>query len=700
MQDVRVEFGSTDTRELSEAQITVLKQGLQERITACLRMEADALSAIRNRLAAIMEVGEPDHTTADELMEAMEEQTESLRDELEIYVELAQLGMAVGVVQHDFADAIKTIRSDIRALQPWQTQTGIFSRLHSSLRTAFEHLDGYLTLFTPLNKRLYRKSVTIRGENIALFLDGMFAERLEGSDIHLLSTDSFREHEIEGFPSTFFPAFVNLVENARYWVEETGAKPGKIVLDADGDDLTISDTGPGVSPRDRDAIFRVRLYPQEGRRTRIGVCSSPDRFSGGPGGSEARPSCGREGSDLQIGTPRRTALTLMEIHRWRPMSFEAFCEGVARNFIQTVIVVDDRARLTELVPLPPPTNIMVPPGRTFATRPPDEREPTDATDPVPATPLPAAPSHELNGMRLTRSFAKLGVTCGIYVPEQADSNEAEDVDDTVAMARHADVVVLDWQLGSDSNKARKIIRRILAQDGEENGRLRLIAVYTGEINLPTLREQVRLELLEAGIDIQSTDVDGSVALRGPSLKIVFLNKDRPGLPLGSPGLDETSLPSRLVTEFAEMSRGIMPAVALGSITAIRNSTHHVLAKFHARLDGALATHRVLIDNPEDAEIYAADLVAEELRTILEVTGVGAANAGIEVFENWVTYLAGTGHKFLVSASATDGLTPSSATKLLKSGVSGHEEARNSLKPVLGKDKFVLTALICFTLMLY
>jgi len=198
--------------------------------------------------------------------------------------------------------------------------------------------------------------------------------------------------------------------------------------------------------------------------------------------------------------------------------------------------------------------------------------------------------------------------------------------------------------------------------------------------LDRLRTDLAAKLAEAGIAVDSTGADGPIALKKHSLRIVFINKDHAGVPMHEPGVGESDLPGRLVEEFAEMSRGIVPAVALGSITAVRNSTHHILTKFHAGLDGALATHRALIESPEDAEIYAADLVVEELRTILEVTKVGAANAGIEVFESWIAYISESGYQFRVSAEASEGLKPESVVKLLKTGASGHEAVRNTLKP--------------------
>ena len=252
------------------------------------------------------------------------------------------------------------------------------------------------------------------------------------------------------------------------------------------------------------------------------------------------------------------------------------------------------------------------------------------------------------------------------------------------MARHADVVVIDWRLGRNSEKARRIIRRIIAEDAKENGRLRLIAVYTGETGLEGLRDQVLEDLKSEGVQAAPTDLPGPVAIRNGPLKIVFLNKQHAGVPVGSTPVSEEALPAKLVEEFAEMSRGIMPAVALGSITAVRASTHHILAKFHPGLDGALAAHRILSTHPEDAETYVTGLLAEELAAVLETSGVGGSHASIDVLKKWVSGLEANGFPFHAADGQKQGIGGTVAVDLLKLGAGGHEKWSTSTNPPIGK----------------
>lgn len=196
----------------------------------------------------------------------LKEEILDLREQVDSNLELLQLGQAVQIVSHEFEASIRSVRNGLRTLTPWATATPRLQPVVRDLRAAFAHLDGYLRLFTPLQRRLYREAVLISGEEVESFLRGVFSERLERHRVELTASDSFRSWTFEGYPSTFYPVFVNLVDNAIYWVTSESRVGGTITLDADGDEVLISDTGPGVRPRDREVIFDRGFSRRRGGR--------------------------------------------------------------------------------------------------------------------------------------------------------------------------------------------------------------------------------------------------------------------------------------------------------------------------------------------------------------------------------------------------------------------------------------------------
>lgn len=189
-----------------------------------------------------------------------------LQEQMEANLELLQLGQAVQIVSHEFEASIRSVRNGLKDLTPWARATPRLQPIVRDLRASFAHLDGYLRLFTPLQRRLYREAVQISGKDIEDFLSGVFSERLRRHEVDLIATDAFRHWALEGFPSTFYPTFVNLVDNAIYWVTSESSGHKVITLDSDGRRAYISDTGPGVRPRDGELIFERGFSRRRGGR--------------------------------------------------------------------------------------------------------------------------------------------------------------------------------------------------------------------------------------------------------------------------------------------------------------------------------------------------------------------------------------------------------------------------------------------------
>lgn len=197
----------------------------------------------------------------------LKEELLGMQEQLDANLELLQLGQAVQIVSHEFETSIRSVRNSLKSLSPWAKATPRLQPIVRDLRESFAHLDGYLRLFTPLQRRLYRESVEIYGDDIERFLRGVFSERLERHGIRMTVTDEFRAWVLRGYPSTFYPVFVNLLDNAIHWLSiQPGQSERQVTLDTWGYGASIRDNGPGVRQRDREAIFERGFSRRRGGR--------------------------------------------------------------------------------------------------------------------------------------------------------------------------------------------------------------------------------------------------------------------------------------------------------------------------------------------------------------------------------------------------------------------------------------------------
>lgn len=226
--------------------------------------------------------------------------------------------------------------------------------------------------------------------------------------------------------------------------------------------------------------------------------------------------------------------------------FDGYRLAATREFAHTMIVVDDEAwRVREPAAGPPRAGLRRP--RRFQT-----------------APAQAAQQelfeirHALDTEALVTSAMNLGLVCSIVRPPKARSIKAQ----VGAAARRADIVCLDWEIHNDSgDAATKMIVEIIRSDERRNGRLRLIAIYTGDTSNVKILEKVFDAIPQKYRDRHKVQRDGVRIQSDHGLRIVCLFKTH-GLQLADVRKErqvgEAQLPERLLKEFATLAGGFPP----------------------------------------------------------------------------------------------------------------------------------------------
>ncbi len=257
----------TDLTVLTDAEIVDLQFELDAQIDSIASAKEEQLNLITEQLQAITVAPDSEGriVTQVDIVGAVEEQLLNLQERAEADLELTQLGMAVEIIDHEFQATIRSVRSNLRRFRAWADANEQLSEVYNGIRVSFEHLDGYLTLFTPLHRRLYRSEIEIKGSDVSKFLLDLFGERLERHGVEAKVTPAFKRHRFTGYPSTFYPVFVNLLDNAIFWLRDQ-PPPRTISLDASGNTMIVADNGPGVRSSDREAIFELGFTRKPGGR--------------------------------------------------------------------------------------------------------------------------------------------------------------------------------------------------------------------------------------------------------------------------------------------------------------------------------------------------------------------------------------------------------------------------------------------------
>ena len=285
----------------------------------------------------------------------------------------------------------------------------------------------------------------------------------------------------------------------------------------------------------------------------------------------------------------------------------------SKRFLRTAVVVDDEAHMNQVASDVPKERVVAP-GRNLRSSSDKARISSSSPD-----------DHALNARTIMDSFSAEGQICGVLAPTQTESEAL----------KQADIVVLDWLMrDSTPEYTLSLLRKLLTEDQERNS-LRLVAIYTGEARLDDIYQTVFGELEDNTLGPIEDGSSYSIPYRHGQIVLYAKSGVNLPKPLQARSVAEKELPSRLVNDFASMTEGLLPRIALTALTAVREGEHKILDRFCAELDPAFVAHMCCLPDTEDAERQIVAHVAEELRGLVDEAVATQSPAGVTAVEHWI-----------------------------------------------------------------
>ena len=311
--------------------------------------------------------------------------------------------------------------------------------------------------------------------------------------------------------------------------------------------------------------------------------------------------------------------------------FKSMSAEIVRNFLQTVVVVDDETPLASQNTDPAKDKVQ----DVIDITGPVSEEKTEADQEDEATNLDTKNDefHFLDAKQVIDSFAEQGLVCSILQPEKGEEGEIRQgnerlVDRVLRVSSRSDLLVLDWEIDDDDGDiATEIVKKVIERDRENRqGSLRLIAIYTGNAVLKNISKKIA-----DALNLDHTEGEPIINC-GPARVVIYAKEALSGR-LGefeNRLVAFRDLPERLIADFADMTHGLVSNAAIKSLSVLRDNAHPLLSRLHSGLDASYLTHRLLLPEPSDASDFLVDLLVSELRAILDSNGVGEHSSGNEI----------------------------------------------------------------------
>ena len=264
--DIQAEMNRTPIQELSDAEVEKLRVKWESRLNQIEEEHQKGVDAAKEMLSSLANtLNESGGEEAAAVASAMEKRVLDLEAQADQDFEMIQLGTAVSIINHEFMVAVAQIRTGLRDLHEISLRAKAVRPVYDQIRNNFEHLDGHLKLFTPLQRRIQRQRVAISGTDLRQYVEDVFSGRFLRHEVELVVTDNFKHMSVNCFPSTLYPVMINLVDNAFYWLSSVQGDR-KMLFDFVDGSIVIANNGPKIERRDADRIFERGFSRKPGGR--------------------------------------------------------------------------------------------------------------------------------------------------------------------------------------------------------------------------------------------------------------------------------------------------------------------------------------------------------------------------------------------------------------------------------------------------
>ena len=182
-------------------------------------------------------------------------QYEEINKRVEAINETAQLGMAIEIIDHQFNVLYSQMANAIKMLKDRAYGEKKSKETYEQLKNSFQHLERNHKLLIPLYRTTRRTRREISGKEIGEYLELFFEKQFKDEEIDFTISKSFERYSIYTFESIINPVFINIVNNALYWLKSVNDR--KIHITYENAKILIMNNGERIRPADLEETFKL-----------------------------------------------------------------------------------------------------------------------------------------------------------------------------------------------------------------------------------------------------------------------------------------------------------------------------------------------------------------------------------------------------------------------------------------------------------
>lgn len=274
IQSLQREFNQKTNSALDE--IDLKKQKLKSRIESkydiisSIREINEKFEALRKELKhevfpLVSHIDQLGFDVNEEVLQgAYRTEYENIKHQWEQTKDTAQLGIAVEIIDHEFNVLYSQINASIKKLDKSieKKSKADFTRLASF----FKSLEDKYALLSPLYRDAGAIEKEISGKKVYEYLLNFFDKKVAEEGITMKATQNFTKHTFEGREPVVHTVFINIVNNAIFWLRSSEKKEILFDFNKKTGEMLILNSGEPIEEHRIEKIFDLFVSNRPGGR--------------------------------------------------------------------------------------------------------------------------------------------------------------------------------------------------------------------------------------------------------------------------------------------------------------------------------------------------------------------------------------------------------------------------------------------------
>lgn len=252
--------------------LLVTKEDYEKAITNILLIGENSKDQIESKFSSFINHVENLSFDIDDdvLITWYKEQQEKLEKKLEATNELAQLGISVEIIDHELNVLYSQMATSMEFLEGYAKEHSEISEQYKQFKVAFQHMESNYKMLQPLYHNTRRQRREFTGKQVLLNMKSFFASKFDSYDIAINANNQFLEYPFFTFESVIVSVFINIINNALYWLIPVENRQIQIEYKESTQEILIMNNGEKIDDRILNDIFAL-FYTKKKNGRGIGL---------------------------------------------------------------------------------------------------------------------------------------------------------------------------------------------------------------------------------------------------------------------------------------------------------------------------------------------------------------------------------------------------------------------------------------------